>query len=73
MWWSDYRRGCIGKVKKVKLPYTGSEGPQGCETSRLPHYLDNRLTDGGEVVSLYAPAALYPQEDSGYSFLLEAE
>jgi hypothetical protein len=22
------------------------------ETSRLPHFLDNRLTDGGEVVSL---------------------
>jgi hypothetical protein len=28
------------------------EGPSGCETSRLPHLLDNRLTDGGEVVSL---------------------
>jgi hypothetical protein len=27
-------------------------GPQGCETSRLPHFLDNRLTNGGEVVSL---------------------
>jgi hypothetical protein len=28
------------------------------------------LTDGGEVVSL---GSLYPQEDSCYSFLLEAE
>jgi hypothetical protein len=27
-------------------------GPQGCETSRLPHFLENPLTDGGEVVSL---------------------
>jgi hypothetical protein len=23
------------------------EGPQDCETSGLPHFLDNRLTDGG--------------------------
>jgi hypothetical protein len=30
----------------------GRGGPQGCETLRLPHCLDNRLTDGGEVVSL---------------------
>jgi hypothetical protein len=43
-------------------------GIQGCETSRLPHFLDNRLTDGGEVVSLTRrPAALYFQEDSWYS------
>jgi hypothetical protein len=32
-----------------------------CETSRLPHCLDNRLTDGAEVVGLARrPAALYP-------------
>jgi hypothetical protein len=36
-------------------------------------YLENPLTDGGEVVKLYVPAALYPQEDSWYSFLLETE
>jgi hypothetical protein len=35
---------------------------------------DIRLTDGGKVVSLTRrQAALYPQEDSWYSFLLEAE
>jgi hypothetical protein len=34
------------------VPVTGREGPEGCETSRLPHVLDNRLIDGGEVVSL---------------------
>jgi hypothetical protein len=33
-------------VQCVKL------GPQGCETSRLPHFLDNWLTDGCEDVSL---------------------
>jgi hypothetical protein len=41
---------------------------------RIPHCLDNRLTDGGNVVSLtHGRAALYPQEDSWYPFLLEAE
>jgi hypothetical protein len=41
--------------------------------SRLPHFLDNRLTDGGEVVSLTRRPPFIPQEDSWYSFLLEAE
>jgi hypothetical protein len=40
----------------------------------LPQGLNNRLIDDDEVVSLTRqPAALYPQEDSRYSFLLEAE
>jgi hypothetical protein len=44
------------------------------ETSRLPHFIDYGLTDGSEVVSLTCrTAAFYPQEDSWYSFLLEAE
>jgi hypothetical protein len=38
-----------------------------------PHFLDNRLTDGGDVSLTHRTAALYPQEDSWYSFLLEAE
>jgi hypothetical protein len=37
------------KGKAIPEPIRG--GPQGCEMSRLPHFLDNRLTDGGEVVS----------------------
>jgi hypothetical protein len=42
-----------GKKKKCKaIPVTGREGPRGCETSRLSHFLDNRLTDGDEVLSL---------------------
>jgi hypothetical protein len=41
------------KVKKAKaILVPERERPYGCETSRLPHFLDNRLTDGGEVVSL---------------------
>jgi hypothetical protein len=40
-------------IKQCKaIPVTGCGRLQGCNTSRLPHFLDNRLTDGGEVVSL---------------------
>jgi hypothetical protein len=36
--------------------------------------LDNQLTDGSQVVSLtHLPVAICPQEDSWYSFLLQAE
>jgi hypothetical protein len=34
------------------IPVRGRGGPQGCETLRLPHFRDNRLTDGGKVVSV---------------------
>jgi hypothetical protein len=51
-----------GKGKAI--PVTGREGPYGCETSRLPHYLDNRLTDCGETVSF---TRLYPQESYPYN------
>jgi hypothetical protein len=53
----------VQKVKKGKaIPVTGNGGPCGCETSRLPHFLDSRLTDGGEV-SLKRRPPLTPQED----------
>jgi hypothetical protein len=60
------------KVKNKAIPVTGRGGPQNCETTKLPHSLDNRLTDGGELLSLTL-AALYPLEHSWYSILLEAE
>jgi hypothetical protein len=42
--------------------------------SRLQHFAKYRLTDCGEVVSLTCRlAALYPEENAWYSFLLEAE
>jgi hypothetical protein len=41
--------------------------------SSLPHFLNNRLTDGGEVVSLTGRPPFTPQEDSWYSFLLDAD
>jgi hypothetical protein len=40
------------KVKVKAILVTGRGGPYSCETSRLPHFLDNLLTDGGEVVNL---------------------
>jgi hypothetical protein len=50
--------------KKGKaIPVTGRGGPQGCETWKFPHILDNRLTDGGEVVSLRRRKPFIFQED----------
>jgi hypothetical protein len=40
---------------------TGRGGPYDYETSRLPHYLDNRRS-----FQPYAPAALYPHQYSRY-------
>jgi hypothetical protein len=62
------------RTKGRAIRVTGRGGPYGCKTSRLPHLLQNRLTDGGEVVSLTCRlAALYPQEDSWYSFLIRPQ
>jgi hypothetical protein len=65
----------VKKTKYEVAPVTGRGGPQGCETSRLPYFLEKWAnTDGGEVVSLTRrPAVLYPQEDFWYSLLLETE
>jgi hypothetical protein len=39
---------------------------QGCETSRLPHFLDNRLSDGGGVVRfIRRPATFIPRKIPG--------
>jgi hypothetical protein len=54
--------------KAIPAPRRGR--PQGCETFRLQHFLDNRLTDGGEIVSLTRRPPLPSQEDSWYLFLL---
>jgi hypothetical protein len=67
----NLRRDKSRKSKATSV--TGREGPECCETSRLPHFLDNRLTDGSEVVNRTRRPPFTPQEDSSYSFLLEAE
>jgi hypothetical protein len=61
------------RIKKYSYPVTGREGPSGCETSRLPHFLNSQPTNGGEVVSFTPRPPFTPQEDSWYSFLLEPE
>jgi hypothetical protein len=52
---------------------TGRGCPSGCEPLGLQHFLDDLLIDGGEVISLIHRPPFAPQEDSWYSFLLEAE
>jgi hypothetical protein len=62
------------KLNKGKAtPVIDRGGPYGCETLRLPHFVDNQLTNGCKVVSLTHWPHFTPQENSSYSFLLEAE
>jgi hypothetical protein len=58
---------------KKAIRVTDLGGPSGCETPRLPHFLHNRLTDDDEVIILTRRPLFTPQENSWYSFLLEAE
>jgi hypothetical protein len=60
-------------AKEVEIHVTCRGGPYGCETSRLARFLDNRPTDSGEVSLKSLPAELYTQENSWFSFMLEAE
>jgi hypothetical protein len=55
-------------VEGKAIPVTGREGPQGYETSRLPHFLDNRHTDGGEFVSLMGRPPFTPRKIPGTHF-----
>jgi hypothetical protein len=63
----------LKRIKSKAILVTGRGGPYGCETLRSPHFLDNRLTDGGKVFSHTRRPLFTPQEDSWYSFLLETE
>jgi hypothetical protein len=64
--------GMFIKGKGKAIPVIGRGGPYGCETLRFPHFLDNWPTDGGKVASPMHRPPCTPQEDSWYSFLLEA-
>jgi hypothetical protein len=41
----------IYRTKQKAIPVTGLGGLEGCEMLKIPHSLDKRLTDGGNVVS----------------------
>jgi hypothetical protein len=50
------------------ISVTGRGVPLGCEKSRLPHILDNRLTDGGKVVTLTSRPLFTPKKIPGTHF-----
>jgi hypothetical protein len=56
------------KSKRKAIPMRGSGDTLSYETLRLPHLLDNRLTDGGEGVSLLAGRDLLPKKSPGTQF-----
>jgi hypothetical protein len=69
--WKEKRResGRSVKGKKGKaIRVTGRGDPYICETSRLPHFLDNQLTEGGEVVSLKRRQRFNPRNIPGTHF-----
>jgi hypothetical protein len=54
--------------RRKAVPVIGHGGPQGCEMLRLTHFLDNRLTDGGKVVSLTSQQPFTPVKILGTYF-----
>jgi hypothetical protein len=50
------------------IPVTGRGDPYVYETSRLPHFLDNRLTDDGEIVTLKQRSLFTPRKIPGTYF-----
>jgi hypothetical protein len=52
------------------IPVTESRSPDGCETSKLPHFLDNALTVGSEVVSLTGRPSFTPPPPGGFMLLI---
>jgi hypothetical protein len=55
-------------IKGKAIPVKGRGSPKGCETSRLPYFLYNWLTDGGEVVSLTRRPSFTPRKIPGTYF-----
>jgi hypothetical protein len=65
---ADCTKGAPHKKKGKVIPVTGREGRSDCEMLRLPHFLDNRLTDRGEVVSLMRRPPFTPRKIPGTHF-----
>jgi hypothetical protein len=56
------------KENGTSIPVTDLGGSQGCEMLRLPHFLDNWLTDGGETVGLMRQPPITPTKIRGIHF-----
>jgi hypothetical protein len=50
------------RSRSKAIPVTGRGGPQSCEVVRIPNCLDNRITEGGEVVGLAHRPGSIPQK-----------
>jgi hypothetical protein len=55
-------------MKFKAIPLTAHGGPWGCETSRLPHFLESRLTDSRADVSLTLLPLFTPRKIPGTHF-----
>jgi hypothetical protein len=49
--WLPYKQESLNVVYGKAIPVIGRGSLSGCEMLRIPHSLDNRLKDGGKVVS----------------------
>jgi hypothetical protein len=54
-------------------PVAGRGGPSDCQTSRLPYFLRNRLTDGGEVVILTRRQVALPPPPGKFLVLISVK
>jgi hypothetical protein len=68
---SSYRCG-RSPVTGLSYPCNTPWSPWCSEAWSSPHFLDNLVTGGGEVVGLTHRPPFTPQEDSWYSFLSKA-
>jgi hypothetical protein len=60
------------KVTKT-IPVTDRRDLQSCEMLEIPHCIHNRLTDGGDVISLTRRPRSTSRNIFWHSFLLEVE
>jgi hypothetical protein len=54
----------MAHIASKAILVAGRGGLQDSEMLRIPHFLDNRLTDGSGVVSLTRQQRFIPKEDS---------
>jgi hypothetical protein len=60
--WTEESHYSIANKQGKAIPVVDHGGTQDCKTSKLPHFLDNRLTDGSEVISVTRQLPLNPRK-----------